>query len=160
MPQLDISTFAPQIIWLALVFGVLYFVVVRSSLPKVAQVIESREAHITAELASAEAAREAAAAAEATRDDALAKARAESQQVLLAAKDAIAAETSAKLAALDVELTTRLSAAETRLQEARAQSLGQIDAVAADAAASIVEKLTGVSVGSEEAARAVASVKA
>lgn len=160
MPQLDISTFASQIIWLALVFGVLYFVVARSSLPKVAQVIESRETYITAELAAAEAAREAASAAEATRDEALAKARAEAQQVLSAAKDAINAETSAKLAALDVELTTRLSAAETRIQEARAKSLVQIDAVAAEAAASIVEKLTGLAVGTEEAASAVASVKA
>ncbi|MCH8685658.1 F0F1 ATP synthase subunit B family protein [Pedomonas mirosovicensis] len=160
MPQLDISTFASQIIWLALVFGVLYFVVARSSLPKVAQVIESREAHITAQLAAAEAAREAASTAEATREEALAKARAEAQKVISAAKDAITAETSAKLAALDVELTTRLSAAETRIREAQAQSLAQIDAVAADAAATIVEKLTGVTVGAEEAVQAVASVKA
>lgn len=160
MPQLDITTFAPQLFWLVLVFGLLYFVVARSSLPKVAQVIDSREAHITAELAAAEAAREAAAAAEARRDESIAKARAEALKVLAAAKDAIAADTSAKLAALDVELTTRLSAAETRIAEARAQSLAQIDAVAADAAAMIVEKLTGVTVGADEAVKAVDSVKA
>ena len=160
MPQLDISTFASQIIWLALVFGVLYFVVARSSLPRVAQLIKTREAHITAGLAAAKTAREAPAAAGAPRDEALAKARAKAQQVLSATKDPIPAETSAKLAALDVELTTRLSAAETRIQEARAKSLVQIDAVAAEAAASIVEKLTGVAVGTEEAVKAVASVKA
>src|SRR6476646_8977629 len=51
---LDASNFAPQLIWLALTFGLLYLVLKRVVLPRVGEVIEERSDRIKRDLAQAE----------------------------------------------------------------------------------------------------------
>ena len=64
MPQFDFAhVFWPQVAWLALSFAVLYFGVVRLTLPKLGKVVDDREARIAGDLAAA---REAKAHAELT----------------------------------------------------------------------------------------------
>lgn len=41
-PPLDADTFAPQLVWLALSFGLLYLLLKRIVLPRVSEVIEER----------------------------------------------------------------------------------------------------------------------
>ena len=51
-PPLDSGTFAPQLIWLALTFGLLYLLLKRFYLPRVGEVIEERRERIQRDLAS------------------------------------------------------------------------------------------------------------
>ena len=55
MPQFEFSTvFIPQIAWLAIIFVILYFGVVRLTLPKVGKVMQAREDQVAADLDTAE----------------------------------------------------------------------------------------------------------
>ena len=59
MPQFDFANVTwPQLAWLALFFVVLYFGVVRMTLPKLGKVMEQREDKITGDLSAAQAAKE------------------------------------------------------------------------------------------------------
>ena len=42
LPQLNPADFAPQLIWLAITFTVLYFILARVALPRIGEVIEER----------------------------------------------------------------------------------------------------------------------
>jgi F-type H+-transporting ATPase subunit b len=54
LPQLDVATFPSQIFWLLLTFGVLYFLVSKSALPHIHEVVEKRRHRIERDLEQAE----------------------------------------------------------------------------------------------------------
>ncbi|MBA4757780.1 ATPase [Sphingosinicella sp.] len=155
MPQFDPSNFLPQMFWLAIAFAILYFGVVRLTLPKIGKVVDERASIIAADLAAAELAHTAATNTGEVYNAVLAKSREAATGVVGEAKAATARENEAKLAALDAELNARLASAEARISDARAKALGEIDAAASEAAADVVERLTGVRPGALEARAAV-----
>jgi F-type H+-transporting ATPase subunit b len=54
MPQLDFSTYASQIFWLFITFGILYIAMARFALPNVREVLENRRSRIINDLTKAE----------------------------------------------------------------------------------------------------------
>jgi F-type H+-transporting ATPase subunit b len=61
--------------------------------------------------------------------------------------------------ALRQRLQKRFRAAEARISSAKAQALGNVEQIAVDAAASIVEKLTGTTVDKDRLAAEYRTVK-
>lgn len=161
MPQLEqlASTYASQLFWLLICFGVLYFGIARAMLPKVGKVVEGRQAKIAADIASAEAATKVAREAEDVSGEGLRKARAEAFGLTAAAKATAAADVAAQLKTLDDQLAAQATDAEAKLAAAKAASLAEIDGIAAETAAAIVEKLTGLATSPAETAAAVTAVK-
>ena len=53
-PPLDPATFVPQLVWLAIAFGLLYLLLSRVALPRVGEVIEERADRIRRDLDQAE----------------------------------------------------------------------------------------------------------
>ncbi len=159
MPQFDFSQALPQVIWLALVFGILYLAV-HALYPRVGRVVESRKARIASDLREAEAARDAAEAATSGGSSALGDARTHALARTGKARDEAAAATSRKLAEADAALEARTEAAAQALAGQRAAVVAELDQVAADAAAELVKRVSGLDVSNDEAANAVKKVAA
>ena len=80
MPQFDPTWFVSQIVWLVLVFGALYWLMVKRALPKVAKALDARAERIQGDLdRAAKLQRDAEITAE-TYEAAIAKARDESKE--------------------------------------------------------------------------------
>jgi len=159
MPQFDLSTALPQILWLILVFGTLYLIV-RGLVPRVERVVENRRARIAGDLREAEAARDAARASASGGNTALAEARGKTLAVIGKARDAANAANARKLAEIDTKLKARSEAAAASLDAARVAALAQLDVVATQATVELVQRVAGVSVSDAEAASAVQKVAA
>ena len=157
MPQIaQISEiFASQFFWLAIVFGLIYFVIGRSMLPKIEATVDARDAKIAEDLAEAERARARADEIEESHRQETERSRAEAQKLTQAAKDAAAREREACVKASDAETATRVGAAETRIRSAADAAMAEIETVAAEAAQDMVQRLSGATVSSAEARTAV-----
>ncbi|HEY0013849.1 MAG TPA: ATPase [Allosphingosinicella sp.] len=160
MPQIaQISEiFASQFFWLAIVFGLIYFVIGRSMLPRIEATVDARDARIAEDLAEAERARARADEIEETNRLETERSRGEALKVTQAAKDAAARDREARVKASDAETGVRVGAAETRIRSAADAALAEIETVAAEAAQDIVQRLSGAGVSREEAQNAVRAV--
>lgn len=158
-PPFDTATFAGQLLWLAIFFGLLYWLMSKIALPRVAGTLEARDAKIEGDLKAAQAARDQADASRAAHEKTLAEAKERSQAMAQEAAAAAAASLDARRKSLTADLDAKLAQSEKQIAEMRAGAMANVDAIARDAAQMIVRQLTGRDVTAEEAARAVASVK-
>ncbi len=159
MPQLDPDVFLPQLVWLTITFVVLYLLMVRTALPRIAEVLEARRERITHDLDAAASLKAEADRALAEYEASIAEARASAQGMLAQAAEEHARRASEQQAALDERLAARLREAEARLAEAKTAALGHIEEVAADVARTATARLIGVEPGDEAVAAALAAAK-
>jgi F-type H+-transporting ATPase subunit b len=158
-PPFDTHTFAGQILWLAIFFGLLYWLMSKIALPRVAGTLQAREDKIAGDLAAAQAVRDQADGSRAAYEKTLADAKSRSQAMAQDANARAAAESDARRKTLTAELDARLAQSEKQIADMRARAMANVDDIARDAAQMIVRQLTGREITAEEAARAVASVK-
>jgi F-type H+-transporting ATPase subunit b len=156
-PPFDTSTFASQILWLVICFGVLYLVVSRVALPRVGGILSARRDKIDGDLAEADRLRKATDKAIADYEAALAAARAKAHGIAEETRSSNKAGLDSKRAAVEAELSQKVNAAEASIQKAKTEALGKVDEIAADTAATLVGRLAGT-VSADEARAAVASV--
>ena len=158
-PPFDANNFAPQLVWLAITFGALYFLMSRVALPRVASILDNRQKKIATDLDDATKMRgkadEAGAAYEKTVAEAKGRAQATAQQT----RDKVAAESDARRKALEAELNAKLATAETQIAATKAQAMSNVGAIAEEAAAAIVQQITGAAADPSKIAAAVAAVK-
>ena len=81
MPQLEISTFLPQIFWLVITFAALYVVMWKIAVPGIAEVLESRQKRIEVNLEKAAKAKQEAEETLSAYEDSIKKANSEAQEV-------------------------------------------------------------------------------
>ena len=143
MPQLDFSTFPNQIFWLVVTLVVIYWVLSRIALPRIAGVLADRQGTIAGDIAAAEDYKLKAKDAEAAYEKALADARAQAQKIIAETKAEIQKDLDAATAKADTEIAKRATESEARINEIRAGALEAVEAVARDAAAEIVVALGG-----------------
>ena len=156
MPQLEIATFAPQIIWLFITFLAMYFLMAKVALPRIAQVLDERQTRIDDNLEKAAALKAEAEAAAAAYESSLAQARSKAQEEVKAVLDAANAEQAKRQDELSAKLNKELDAAEARIAQAKDKALANIKEVAGDVAKATVDKLSGVSVDDAAVQAAVA----
>src|SRR5271157_4950834 len=92
MPQLDPSTFASQLVWLAITFVALLLLMAKVGLPRVDAAIEARRRQVDDDLARATQIKAEAEAAMAAYRQTLAEARAQAQASIKAATERFVAE--------------------------------------------------------------------
>ncbi len=159
MPQLDATTFAAQIVWLAICFVVLYLIMSRVVIPRIGGILEDREARIRGDLDKAQALKADTDQAIANYEKRLTEARASAQAIVGEMKATMAAETDARRREIDAELAERQAEAERKIAAQRESALASLDEVARTVTAALVEKLSGGSVDSGRIADAVAASK-
>ena len=157
MPQINqLSTVInSQLFWLFVVFGIIYFVIARTMVPKVRSVMDGRSERIAEEITRAEAARAVAEEAQEAWALRLEKARTEAAAVGQEARRAAARENEAMVNAAVAQINLKVEAAERNIRKAAADIRVEMIGVAADAAQELVERLTGIRVAKEEALDAV-----
>jgi F-type H+-transporting ATPase subunit b len=160
MPQLDSSTFLPQLFWLAVSFVVLYALMRWLALPRVRSAIDARRRQIDGDLSRAAELKAQAEAAQDAYQKVLAEARAAAQATLREAGERLAGEAAERQRQLAASLAEQIAAAEQRIADARQAALGEVRGIAADIARSVTEKLTGAAPDPAPVAAAVERVLA
>ena len=107
MPQLDFSTFPNQIFWLVVTLIVIYFLMSRIALPRIASVLAERHGAIQSDLDKAEEMKAKAVEAEAAYNQALVDARAEAQAIIGDARAEIRKDLDIAIAKADAEIAAK-----------------------------------------------------
>jgi F-type H+-transporting ATPase subunit b len=156
MPQLDITTWPSQLIWLAITFAALYYVISQVAMPRTGGVIAKRKATIDGDLANAQRLKAEAEKALQAYEAALAEARARALAITQENRNALAAELSEEKAKLDKILGVKIGDADKAIAAAKARALADVQGMAAEIAGSIVTELTGARITKADVASAVA----
>jgi F-type H+-transporting ATPase subunit b len=159
-PPFDSTHFGSLLIWLALTFGLLYWLMSRVALPRVAGILEARHNKINADVLAAHAKRKEADQASADYQKTLADARTNAQTLAQETHARLAAEADAKRHALEADLNARLAAAEKQIEATKAKAMSNVDQIAQDTAAAILEHITGKPADPAAVADAIAKLKA
>jgi F-type H+-transporting ATPase subunit b len=159
-PPMDATTFPSQIFWLVVFFGLLYLLMSRLALPKMAAVLANRHKTIESDLARASALKNETEAAIQAYEKALADARAKAQGIAAETRAKMSAEMDAERAGLEKKIGAKTAEAESRIAAAKGQAMKDVAEVAAETAAEIVSELTGATVSKAEAVKAIAGLKA
>jgi len=150
LPQLNLPDFAPQLIWLALTFGVLYFVLSRFTLPRIGAVLEERESRIQRDLDEAERLKGETEAALAAYEQELAEARGRATGIARETRDKLAAEVEQERAKVETNLAAKLADAESRIATMKTKALAQVGDIASSTVGDVVKKLIGSDVTPDE----------
>ena len=154
MPQFDFThVFWPQFAWLAVSFAILYFGVVRLTLPRLSKVMDLREGTVSGDLAAARAAKDTADEIDARYHASLEASRVAARAAIVEAKGAATRAGEVRLAAAGARVDARITEAEARIAKAVTGAQASLSEAAAESAQAIVAKLTGTE-PSLDAARA------
>lgn len=159
MPQLDPAVFLPQLVWLAITFALLYLLMSRVALPRVADVLTERSKRRQDNLdRAAELQAEAEAAAEAY-EKVLSEARGAAHERLTQSAEAAKARGEDAIHALGDRLGGEIETSEAAIAEARDSALAEATAIAAEAARLATEKLAGITIDAAAAEAAAAAAR-
>lgn len=160
MPQIEqlSATFASQLFWLVLTFGLVFFVVGRGMVPKIQGTIDARDKTVADDIAAAERARTEADRVEEEWRVRENQNRAAAQALIAEARGTAAKASEARLAEAGQGIDARVADAEARIAGSTRAALGEIEAVAADAAREIVARLSGAEVTEDDARARVRAV--
>ncbi|MCO4053280.1 MAG: F0F1 ATP synthase subunit B' [Bosea sp.] len=157
-PPFKTETFASQLLWLAIFFGLLYWLVSKVFAPRLSEVIEGRASRIARDLDEAAAARTRAQEAGVAYEKALAEARNRAQAIAQDKRAEVNAAVEARRAALEHDLSAKLGAAEAQITASKDKAMASVAGIAAEAAAAIVQRLGGSAPSSGEVDAALKSV--
>ena len=157
MPQLEqVSTYLSQVVWLVITFSVLYLVLWKSALPRIADILQERQERIDDDLQKAEAVKREAEAVLVAYDATVARAREEAQTVLRESAAAFATEAAKRQDEIGSRLAEEATAAEARIDAARREALDNVRTVAVEVAQAATSRLVGIEVSGNDADGAVA----
>ena len=153
-PPFERSTFASQLVSLLIAFVALYLIVSRLALPRVGKTIDDRQNTIENDLAEAQKFRDASDDALKAYERELAQARNRAQTIGAETREKLGAASEADRKTLEGQLAARLAEAEKAITSKRQAAMRNVRGIATDAAAAIVQRLTGVApeAGSVESA--------
>ena len=159
-PPFEKNTFASQLVSLVIAFVALYLIVSRIALPRVGGVLDARQNAIDGDLAQAQKLKDESDAALKAYESELDAARSRAQAIGAETREKLNAASEAERKTLEQQLSVKLAEAEKTIASTRETAMGNVRGIAADAAAAIVQQLTGLAPDGKSVASAVdASLK-
>lgn len=155
-PPFDSSTFASQLLWLAIAFVGLYYLMAKVAMPRISAILTERAGRIAADVDKAERAKADSEAALAAYEKALAAARSNASTIAENARVAVKAAADAERSETETDLAKKLAAAEASIGEIKTRALADVGAIASEATAAIVKALIDADIGKGDAEAAVA----
>ena len=165
LPQLDLATYSSQVFWLIISFVVLYFLVAKLAMPRIAEVLEERQERIEDDLDKAETLKKEAYQVRIEYEKALSAAREKAQEATRHAQEEIAKRSAEAESAAQVKVTVMLEEAEKRIAASKTGAEGKPGdpisslerSVAQEVVANAVQKLIGVDVTAADIDAAIAA---
>ena len=158
MPQLDITTFAPQLIWLSITFAAMFFIMWKIAVPKISDALETRQMRIEDNLNKAEDLKREAEATLAAYEKALADARVQAHNDIQAIQEKLHEAAAKEEAELGEKLDAKLAKSEKAIAAEVNKAMESVRDVAIDVAAEAVQKLTGEAPAGDNISKAVDTV--
>lgn len=157
MPQIAqlAATYSSQIFWLAVIFGLVFFVIGLGMVPKIQSTVDARDAKIADDLARAKAAF---ARADEIEEDYRAReneGRVAAQDIVAEAKAKATKDSEKQIATADKKIAAKIAEAEEAIKASSAKALAEIEAVSVEAAQQMVLRISGVEISREAADKAV-----
>ncbi|KAK0359893.1 hypothetical protein LTR94_029466, partial [Friedmanniomyces endolithicus] len=131
--------------YLLVLFFLLYLLIAKVFGPRIRRVMDERRDTITGAVATARQVQAEAAEQAAQAQAELAKARSDARATAAAAKARVTEEANARQAAEEAVVNARIAEAEAAIAKTRDAAMGSVSSIASDAAAAMVERLTGKS---------------
>ena len=159
-PPFDSTTFASQLLWLAITFTTLYLLMSRVIIPRIGGILEDRRSRIAGDLEIAERLRQQSNEAIAGYEKALAESRADAFRIAEASRQQAKAAADARQQSVEADLDARLKIADARIAEIKRSALADVGEIASEAATDIVGRLLGRAPGRAAVTSAVTSASA
>lgn len=158
MPQFNPEYFPSQLFWLAVSFGLLYFLMSRVALPRIGEVIEERRDRIQRDIDSAEKAKQETEKALAAYEKALADARTRAGGLAKETREKLVAEVDAEKTRVEAQVNAKIAEAEASIAATKVKAMSSIGEIATDIAGTVVGKLTGKDASADEVRSALKSI--
>lgn len=156
-PPFDSSTFASQLFWLAVTFGFFLWFMSKVIVPRIGNILETRQDRIAQDLDKAREFRDDADASIAAYEQELAEAKAKANEIGQKARDKANAEANAERTKVEADLSAKLADAEARIADIREKAMSEVGGIAEETASEIYTQLIGGTVTKADLAKAVAA---
>ncbi|MCK5659600.1 MAG: ATPase [Alphaproteobacteria bacterium] len=157
-PQLDPSSYPSQLFWLAVTFVVMYVLLSKIALPRVAKVLEVRQSQKDGDLTKAGQLSEEAEKIRGTYEKSLAEARQVAATTLSSSNHALSEKITEVESRFAENSHRRLVAAEQNIARVKAEAMLSILDISAEVAAAIAHKVADVRFSDADAKKAVATI--
>jgi F-type H+-transporting ATPase subunit b len=143
-PPFQKDTFASQLVSLLIAFVALYLIVSRIALPRVGSVLDERQNTMEGDLTEAQKLKDASDGELKAYESELASARSRAQAIGAETREKLNAASEAERKTLEERLSVKLAEAEKTIASTRETAMRNVRGIATDAAAAIVQRLTGL----------------
>jgi F-type H+-transporting ATPase subunit b len=158
-PPFNADTFSSQLLWLAITFGLFYFLMSKIALPRISSILETRSGRIAQDLDEANRLKSESDEAIAAYEQELADAKARAHGIAQEARHVTRAELDAKRSVVEAEMASKIAEAEDRIAGIKAKALGEVGAIAEETTGALVEQLISSKVTKADVKAAVAGAK-
>lgn len=157
-PPFDPDTFGSQLLWLAITFGILYYMMSKVILPRIGSILETRSDRIEQDMAEAQRLKEETDEAIAAYEQSLADARSKAHGIAQTAREKSKSASDKAMAKVEEALAVKLEKAEQKISEIRTTAMAEVNDIAGDTTEAVIKTLIGGRTTKAEIKKALQSV--
>lgn len=145
LPQLDFTTYTPQLFWMFVFFTLLYIIFSKKALPDISSTIEGRKNHIQSDLEAAEKLTAEADNVHDAYNESLVGAQTAASQTIQDMEDKMKIKAEKAMNDFRARSETEILSAEDRIMAAKQAAMKDMNKIVTDVTAEAVEKIIGQS---------------